>query len=153
MGEKSTLPIVDDDPDIADLLQDVLSPMFDEVESVEIVSSGVEKVDSNPYSLVLIDIQLQSENGTAIIKHTRSDSNHLNNESPVIIVFSHVTDDFRFKFAPEFSGIISKPSRIPDIVSLVESVVGPKEEEVKAKEPFTMAGLEKKVTKFLKILK
>ena len=92
-GQKKKILLVEDDRDLAELYEEVLSEKFE----IEIANDGKEGMDKarNKPNLILLDILLPSMNGFEILKSLKKDP--ATKDIPVIVLTNlgskHVDDD------------------------------------------------------------
>jgi two-component system phosphate regulon response regulator OmpR len=75
MGEKATIIVVDDDPDIRELLEDYLSDQGYEVVAVPTADDFHRALSEHKPDIVLLDVGLPGEDGLSLARHVRE---HLN---------------------------------------------------------------------------
>ncbi|MBK9317328.1 MAG: response regulator transcription factor [Acidobacteria bacterium] len=71
---KIRILIIDDDPKLCRLVKDYLEPMGYEVESAQTGPSGLEKVLSEEYQAVILDIMLPGMDGFEVLRRIRQSS-------------------------------------------------------------------------------
>jgi two-component system, OmpR family, response regulator RpaA len=76
--------VVDDDPEITDLLRLDMELMGFEVDTVHDGQSAVKHVEAKPYDLILLDVMMPKLDGFEVCKRIRENS--LSAETPVILL-------------------------------------------------------------------
>ncbi len=123
----SRLLIVDDNPDIAELITEFVSDLFEQVDTVPSVDSAIKNLDENAYSLIFLDLNLANRNGAEVIRHLIDTENHPNNETPLIIISGIITPQFIDKYSRRFAGVLMKPFDQEDIRKISEEILGIRE--------------------------
>lgn len=80
--------IVDDEPDIRDILQDILTDENYQVEVAENAQSAIDKLEGFDPHLILLDIWMPDTDGITLLKQWKSDPHFT---TPVIMISGHGT--------------------------------------------------------------
>lgn len=85
MNNKQTILIIDDEPDIRELLVITLSRMGYETQCAEDYQTAIQLLKQNNYDLCLSDMRLPDGNGIDIVEHIQQ----LQNPCPVAVITAH----------------------------------------------------------------
>ncbi|MBI5451196.1 MAG: sigma-54-dependent Fis family transcriptional regulator [Gammaproteobacteria bacterium] len=112
--------IVDDEPDIRDLLEMTLSRMDIEVKSAATLAEGKQLVEKFPFDLCLSDMRLPDGNGIDLARHIQA----VNPTMPVAIITAHGNMEAAIEAmkAGAFD-FVSKPIQLPDLRNLVNAAL------------------------------
>jgi CheY-like chemotaxis protein len=118
---KAHILIVDDEPDILSLLEDILTRRNYTVYSADTVAKALKIIEAHPeISLIISDIKMPEGTGAELLKKIRS-------KDPVkpILVFLTALADLSMEDICErgASGYIEKPINIKNFISDVESIL------------------------------
>lgn len=112
--------IVDDEPDIRELLEITLGRMKIETVAAADLSSALELLASQPFDLCLTDMHLPDGNGLELVE--RINSNHPNLPVAMITAFGSVDTAIRALKAGAFD-FLQKPIDLEQLRSLVDSAL------------------------------
>ena len=115
------LLIIDDDPEIIEVLREILKDEFDGVMSSASVDEALKKLNETVFSFMILDIRLSSRNGAEVLKYLSDNPENANNNCPVLILSGVITNEFVEKFSSRFVGIIMKPFNHDELVSEVKT--------------------------------
>ena len=76
MSEQEHILIVEDDPDIADLVEINIRDLGYELEKASDGESGLKKAQENSYQLIILDLMLPKLSGTEVCKKIREEDAH-----------------------------------------------------------------------------
>ncbi len=129
MGQKSAL-IVDDEPDIRELLEITLGRMNIDTRSSQDVSSAKAMLAEYNFDFCLTDMQLPDGNGIEIVQHIQKEFTHL----PVAMITAHGSMDSAVEAlkAGAFD-FVSKPVNLELLRQLVDTALNLKPLEQKEK--------------------
>lgn len=85
MSSRPRILVVDDEPNMCQILAVRLSRAGYEVECVHDASSALEKLTSNPFDLVLTDLMMADMSGLDLLRRIRG----AHNDIPVVILTGH----------------------------------------------------------------
>ncbi|MEN8133074.1 MAG: response regulator, partial [Pseudomonadota bacterium] len=71
MGDQATILVVDDDPDIRELLEDYLGEQGYEVIAIATADAFREALAEHEPDVVLLDVGLPGEDGLSLARHAR----------------------------------------------------------------------------------
>ena len=116
-GRSKRILILDDEPGILELLEDYLRSLdFDPV-ATSLWTEAVDVIGKSPPDLVLLDLNMPTVQGDAVLEFVRSQGHHL----PVVVVSAHLNqqsiEKLRRLGAAEF---VSKPFRLNDLVETIQ---------------------------------
>ncbi len=165
--EKKSLLIVDDNPDVLNIIKKILSDMFSEISTATNVDEAQDILLEKKFSLITLDINLQGRNGSEVVKFMRITPDCPNANTPIILISGLMTPEFVEKNKHRFAGILVKPFDSSELKLIVEKAVSsvvvvdsPSSEAdfsditaLKCKMPFTITELEEKVDDVLKEIK
>lgn len=112
--------VIDDEPDIRELLSITLSRMKIETDFAENVEKGIQKVSENEYFLVLTDMKMPDGTGLDIVKYIQD--NKPNIPVAVITAFGNVDSAVETLKAGAFD-YVSKPINLSMLKSLVQTAL------------------------------
>lgn len=72
MKRQKSILILDDELDIAEYLNEILSPIYEEVISCTTIDEAKEHAKRKPFSLIITDIMMPGMRGHEFIQYTRS---------------------------------------------------------------------------------
>ena len=115
------LLVIDDEANIRLLYAQELGDDGYEVVSAATVKEALQRLDEQPFDLVILDIKLKSESGLDLLQQIVRERHNL----PVILcsAFSCYTDDFSAWLA---DGYVVKSSNIEDLKAEISKVLGKK---------------------------
>jgi two-component system cell cycle response regulator DivK len=115
--------VVEDNPDNAQLLEDILGAKGYDLTIVDRGDRALDEVSRIKFDIVLLDIQLPDTDGLNVVKKIRE--NPETNEIPVIAVTAY-GEDFQKEAAIEagFDEYITKPIKNVELVKTVEQYAG-----------------------------
>ncbi len=118
--------MIDDDPHMHRIVQIYLKEQPCKLDTVSSARSGLKKLESQSYDLVLSDIQMPGMDGLEFIKRIKEKIPSL----PIIILSAYDSDLFRNEINT-FGRIyfISKPFERNALISLIEKVLSEPETE------------------------
>lgn len=108
--------IIDDEKAILKMLNQILSRMGFLVNTAESAEEGINKINSNPYDLILTDIKMPGMSGDDVFKYVR---NHLNKSIPIIAMSGTPW----LLGNSSFDAVIAKPCYKKDLVEVVSQFV------------------------------
>lgn len=116
----SRVLIVDDEPDIRELLEITLGRMSLDTASVADLSSARQKLSTESFNLCLTDMRLPDGDGIELVEYIQSDFNQI----PVAVITAHGSTETAIKAlkAGAFD-FVSKPVDLQKLRDLVESAL------------------------------
>lgn len=116
----SRVLIVDDDPDIQELLTDTLAHYGYEATAVSDVDSALERLTQAQFSAILLDLSLKGKSGHALIRATAQ-----NPKRPPVIMLSGTSEkeDVAEAFRSGAKDFIFKPFSQKDLIATLRSVI------------------------------
>lgn len=119
MANKRAL-IIDDEPDIRELLEITLGRMQITTDAVANVKSAMEQLTQHHYDLCLTDMRLPDGSGLQLVEHIQHQYPHL----PVAVITAHGSIDIAIESmkAGAFD-FISKPVDLPTLRKLVNTAI------------------------------
>ncbi len=120
MQNKSYVLIIDDEPDIRELLEITLSRMGIESNSAENIKQGKQMLTDYSFDLCLTDMKLPDGNGIDLVRYIQK--NH--NKMPVAMITAHGSMELAIEAlkAGAFD-FVSKPVNLNDLRTLVSSAL------------------------------
>lgn len=128
--DKPKILIVDDDPDVQDVLITVLSTKNYELKSAYNGEEGLQKVKEEIPDLIILDLLMPKKDGFAVIKDLREDANLP--RIPILILTSvkKEASERRYELETGLSldvdDYIEKPIKPQDLLHRVEKILGRK---------------------------
>lgn len=112
--------IVDDEPDIRELLALTLSRLKLDSDEAESVSQAIEKLENNTYCLCLTDMRLPDGNGLDIVSHINEKYTRL----PVAVITAHGNMDTAIEALKRGAfDFLNKPIELQQLKALVEAAI------------------------------
>ncbi|QDP72896.1 sigma-54-dependent Fis family transcriptional regulator [Legionella israelensis] len=119
--KKNKILVVDDEPDMRELLSLTLSRMGLDCDCAENYQQGINFIDNNPhYDLVLTDMRLPDGDGIEIVKHIQK--HNLQIPAAVITAYGNVEGAVNALKAGAFD-YVSKPVDLPMLKDLVKTAL------------------------------
>jgi response regulator RpfG family c-di-GMP phosphodiesterase len=161
--EKKLL-IIDDNKEVVEVISEVLTDLFDIIDSANTVDEAEKVLIANSYSLIFLDINLENRNGAEVVKFLIETPNNPNKNAPFIIISGIITQQFVDRYQKRFAGILMKPFDHEDVRRMASDIMEQKKlpesktsEEVSVDEipflkcglPFSIVQLEQRVNKIL----
>ena len=126
MSNKRIL-VVDDEPDILDLLQNILVAEGFEVDTADNARSALESIRNQIYDVALLDFNLPDMDGVMLHRQIRQIDEELAGRS--IFMSGLVQDGSSMDYYASFGGaFVAKPFDVSQVIEAVESVLRPSEE-------------------------
>ena len=107
MPEKSSILVIDDEPEICESLAQLLRMEGYRADTAPDAESGLKKFGQNPFDLVLLDVSLpEREQGVEVLRSIKRD----NPETPVIMITAYDSSETAFTVSKEGAdNYITKP--------------------------------------------
>ncbi|MBI2519262.1 MAG: response regulator [Bdellovibrio sp.] len=115
--------LVDDDPDFCNLIKNYLRDEHVRIDVCGDIESAKGRLNENKYDVLLLDINLNGQNGGEILKYLRNSDSHLNRDVPSIIVSSHLTPEFISKNRQKCADFLAKPFSDCDIIQALKRIL------------------------------
>jgi response regulator RpfG family c-di-GMP phosphodiesterase len=156
------LLIVDDHPEIIDVVAEILKDQFDRIVSAASVEEAKQTLNETVFSFMILDIKLDSRNGAEVVKYLMDNPENENNKCPIMILSGIVTAEFAEKFGTRFAGVVMKPFNHEKLITMVRNALMTGKADPENSDdfpeapcvlPFTIPELEQKVTKVLEAVK
>ncbi len=103
------LLIVDDNPDIVDIIKEYLSDMYDLVIAASTVDQAQDYVCEHKFTMITLDINLHGRNGSEVIKFIMDAPTNENKTTPIVLISGMMTEEFIMKNRNRFAGVLVKP--------------------------------------------
>jgi len=123
MSERLLL-IIEDETDISEVMKDTLEDEFSEIFCCENVVQTLEHIEKSTFDCIILDINLDGENGALVLKHLQETPDNPNHLTPVIISSGFINEDFKEKNADRFAGIFSKPFHPDEFKANIVDLLG-----------------------------
>ena len=111
--------IIDDDPDIRILVKKILSHHYENLEFTDNTHSALELLENTKYDCIVLDIQLNEDNGATILSHR----DEKNLETPIVVMSQYLTDIFMESYKSKFSGFVPKPFKGQKLLDAVHAAI------------------------------
>lgn len=151
-----SLLIIDDNPDIVEVIQELVGNLFDVILSASGVDEAHAKLQENTFSFIILDINLKDRNGAEVVKYLLDNPDNKNNGCPVVILSGIINTQFIEKHKQRFAGIIIKPFEEKNLIETIQNILNGKIEPSyddlpvpECKLPFTVPQLQEKVGKIM----
>ncbi len=158
------LLIIDDNKEIVEVAGEILSDLFEVIESANTVDQAIALLQTQTYSFIVLDINLEGRNGAEVIKYLVENPENSNKEVPFVIISGMITPQFVERNRQRFAGILMKPFAHDELRAIAEFILngviletevvpaGPTIDEIpylKCNLPFPIIQLEQRVNKVL----
>jgi two-component system response regulator PilR (NtrC family) len=118
--EKPRILIIDDEPDIRELLEITITRMGFDTDSADTVSSAISQLQDNSYSLCLTDMKLPDGEGMQIISHIQRHCP----QTPVAMITAHGSTEMAITALKSGAfDFVNKPIEIDRLRALVNSAI------------------------------
>src|SRR5258706_4523785 len=118
---KGSILVVDDESEIRECLELLLTSEGYGVSSAETGESGLGKLEERPYDLLLLDVSLPDRNGIDLLREIRLRDPHL----PIVLITAYGSIDMaRAAFKSRVIDYISKPWSNDELLAQVAHAVG-----------------------------
>lgn len=102
----ASILIVDDETDVLESLDDLLKAEGYQTATAPTAAAGLEKLDKEPFDLVLLDISLPDSNGIDVLRSIKRDSP----ETPVVMITAYDSSQVAFQASREGAeSYVTKP--------------------------------------------
>lgn len=118
---KSTIMVVDDEPDIRFVTQKIIEKLDFFTESAENGAIALEKLAKSPVDLILLDLKMPIMGGVETLIQLRN--NNLTKDIPVIIHTSHLKGSKGKEVSDLAQDIILKPGSLADFQSKITTLL------------------------------
>lgn len=118
MNQKCILYLEDE----KDLAEDIVAELTDfgiKVIHTDEALDGISKAANQEFDLLIVDINLKHGTGDRVIKSIKSTQNHINFETPILVVSSHITAELVHTIGRDIEYALVKPF---DLDTLLENV-------------------------------
>ncbi|HAZ14482.1 MAG: hypothetical protein A2X86_00295 [Bdellovibrionales bacterium GWA2_49_15] len=115
--------LVDDDQDFCNLVRNYLQDDYSRLDICNDLETAKQFLNENKYDALLLDINLNGQNGGEILKYLRDVDTHLNRDLPSIIVSSHLTPEFIAKNRQKCADFLAKPFNNYDIIQALKRIL------------------------------
>lgn len=120
---EKVLLIVDDNPDIIEIVQELVGNLFDKVVTATDVDKAQKCLSDYLFSFIILDIHLKDRNGAEVVKYLLENPNNKNNGCPVVILSGIINSQFAERNKQRFAGIIVKPFDSNVLIETVKSII------------------------------
>lgn len=121
-GEETSIPVVDEDPDVRFILKETLNKKIGyEVQAVESGLEGLEAMRGERFHLLIVNMEMPHIGGKEIIEEIRK----IDPQIPVVVVTGS-PDWPTEELKAQIQGWIYKPFRLKELRSLVRDVLDAK---------------------------
>jgi excisionase family DNA binding protein len=120
-GERPRILVVDDEQAVRDLVSRYLATADYEVEAVEDGPTAIERLQTNPYDLLITDLKMPGMDGLSVIRETRRQFADL----PIIIITAYSTEASAIEAINlGVSGYLTKPFRMERVLAVAARALG-----------------------------
>ena len=122
MSEKKTILIIDDDSEIIDTLQTILTSNGYEILTAQDGNQGLETAEEMKPDLVILDMMMPKRSGFLVLEKLRS-----SHSVPVRVIMITANEGSRHKAYAEMLGVddyIRKPFAMDRLLDSVERLIG-----------------------------
>jgi response regulator RpfG family c-di-GMP phosphodiesterase len=120
---KKLLLIVEDNAEIANIIKDFLSDIFDDIFIADTVDQAQENLASNHFALMTLDINLHGRNGSEVMKFLIDSPDNENKNTPVVLISGMMTPAFIEKNKSRFAGVLMKPFDLAVLKQIAEDAL------------------------------
>lgn len=114
----SEILVVEDDPVLGDMLQELLSDVGYHVQRAQDVIAALSALESHPIDLITLDIELGTYSGRGLLALLKADPR--THDIPVIVVSSSQMDPGVRRLAEH---VLSKPFNITPLLQTIDSAI------------------------------
>ena len=120
MEKQKKVLIIEDDPNIADLVEIHINDLGFELERAEDGSTGLEMALSNDYSIVILDLMLPQLSGLEVCKEIR----HVNKYLPILMLTAKSEElDKVLGLEVGADDYLTKPFSIPELIARIKAIL------------------------------
>jgi excisionase family DNA binding protein len=120
--ERPRILVVDDEPDVCNIVSKTLAMAEYDVHTVMDGPSAIEQLRKTQYDLLVTDLRMPGMDGLTLIREARR---HSGDDLPVIIITAYSTEASAIEaINMGISGYLTKPFRLPRILSLAARALG-----------------------------
>ncbi len=117
MKRQKSILVLDDEPEIGEVILDLLTPVYQEVVFCSAPSKAKEIVSERSFSMILTDVQMPELRGQDFVKFVRS----IGRIDPIIFITGNATKDFLLSAVRlGASDVIEKPFEINELLQTIE---------------------------------
>ena len=122
MGKK--IFILDDEPEICELVSENLKHLGYEVSSAHRGSDGIRQISTHPFDLIILDIHLPDTEGTAVYEQLRRTALH--QKTPVIFLtaLAQGAQPILAGIHDARYSIMAKPTKLEDLHKEIVRLIG-----------------------------
>lgn len=118
---RARILVVDDEPSIRDLLSKTLALAEYEVDVAPDGRSAIERLRSQTYDLLIVDLKMPGMDGLTVIREAR----RVTAELPVVIITGFSTESTAIEAVNlGVSGYLTKPFRVPEVLKAAARALG-----------------------------
>jgi len=117
---KKRILVVDDDPEMGDVFKEIFPSDLNEVFYYEQVDNIIDLVSQHQPHIVLLDYNLDSENGGEFCKHIKSSKQYSN--IPVILMSAFPKFIYSHRDIG-YDGFLEKPFDVQELINIVEDKI------------------------------
>jgi len=114
--------IIDDNVDFVEAMYDHVAPLVDITDTAYNVEEAIALIKQNPFTLILLDINLNNRNGAEIVKFILENENP-NKDTPIIILSGIISATFVDHYQKRFAGILIKPFPPSELKEKIKEVL------------------------------
>ncbi|HKR65274.1 MAG TPA: response regulator [Thermoanaerobaculia bacterium] len=129
MSQKKKVLVVDDDDAIRTMVERVLRREHFEVESARDGFEAIEKLSSNDYATILLDLMMPRVDGHGVLRFLETERTEF---PPVIVMTANLPGALETQAAKPVFRVLSKPFDITQLVTHVKECLTPAEKAEKA---------------------
>ncbi len=122
------LLVIEDDPEVAELLATILRSNNYRVDIAYTGEAAMERIALYGYQLITVDLKLPDTNGLQLIRQLRSDAS--TQRLPIIVISANLdAEEFSSRNDPWFTGIqwLQKPQTAENIIAAVQRSLAPEQ--------------------------
>ncbi|MEK6624406.1 MAG: response regulator [Bdellovibrionota bacterium] len=119
--------LVDDDQDFCNLVKQYLSNDYARIDVCSDIENAQNHLNETKYDALLLDLNLNGQNGGEILRFLRNPEHSLNRDVPTIIVSAHLTPEFIAKNRQKCADFLTKPISDHDILGALQRILNNQE--------------------------
>ncbi len=124
MDEQPWILLVEDEPDIAEILHSVLTSHGYRVMQSAKVADAVTKLGNQLFACLVLDMRLAGgDSGEDIIAAARSSKKELNATTPIVVTSGHLDAELVKRIGHHVAGVLVKPFSPDTLLAKVQSAI------------------------------
>lgn len=114
---------IDDEDAILEAINIMVEDSFPNLALANSIESAKARLRERTFSCILVDIDINGENGAEIIKFIRQEKPMGNDKAALVIISGYVDADFKKKFKNKVEGTLAKPFDDKELIKVIEDAI------------------------------